>query len=50
LPGDTARGHGEALSIGEMIEHAIATFAADRSKVFVTGLSAGGAIKYEEVS
>src|SRR5438067_11456911 len=42
LPGDIARGHGEALSIREMVEHAIATFAADRRKVFVTGLSAGG--------
>jgi poly(hydroxyalkanoate) depolymerase family esterase len=44
LPGDIARGHGEALSIREMVEHAIATFAADRAKVFVTGLSAGGAM------
>jgi poly(hydroxyalkanoate) depolymerase family esterase len=44
LPGDTARGHGEALSIREMVEHAIATFAADQRKVFVTGLSAGGAM------
>src|SRR5262245_31509114 len=44
LPGDIARGHGEALSIREMVEHAIATFAADRRKVFVTGLSAGRAM------
>ena len=44
LPGDIARGRGEALSIREMVEHAIATFAADRRKVFVTGLSAGGAM------
>jgi poly(hydroxyalkanoate) depolymerase family esterase len=44
LPGDSARGHGEALSIREMVEHAITTFAADRSKVFVTGFSAGGAM------
>jgi poly(hydroxyalkanoate) depolymerase family esterase len=44
LPGDIARGRGEALSIREMIEHAVATFAADRHKVFVTGLSAGGAM------
>ncbi|WP_063709255.1 extracellular catalytic domain type 1 short-chain-length polyhydroxyalkanoate depolymerase [Bradyrhizobium centrolobii] len=44
LPGDIARGQGEALSIREMVEHAIATFAADRRKVFVTGLSAGGAM------
>jgi poly(hydroxyalkanoate) depolymerase family esterase len=41
LPSDTARGHGEALSIREMVEHAITTFAADRRKVFVTGFSAG---------
>src|SRR5215468_10140882 len=44
LPGDIARGDGEALSIREMVEHAIATFSADRRKVFVTGLSAGGAM------
>jgi poly(hydroxyalkanoate) depolymerase family esterase len=44
LPGDTARGQGEAHSIREMVEHAIAMFAADRGRVFVTGLSAGGAM------
>jgi poly(hydroxyalkanoate) depolymerase family esterase len=44
LPGDIARDHGEAHSIREMIEHAIARFGADRRKVFVTGLSAGGAM------
>jgi poly(hydroxyalkanoate) depolymerase family esterase len=44
LPGDIARGHGEALSIRQMVEHAIATFASDRRRVFVTGLSAGGAM------
>jgi poly(hydroxyalkanoate) depolymerase family esterase len=44
LPGDIARGDGEALSIREMVEHAIAAFDADRRKVFVTGLSAGGAM------
>ena len=44
LSGDIARGRGEALSIREMLEHAIATFATDRRKVFVTGLSAGGAM------
>jgi poly(hydroxyalkanoate) depolymerase family esterase len=43
-PGDIARGQGEALSIREMVEHAIGIFAADRRKVFVTGLSAGGAM------
>ena len=44
LPGDIARGQGEALSIREMVDHAVATFAADDRKVFVTGLSAGGAM------
>jgi feruloyl esterase len=44
LRGDTVRGQGEALSIREMIDHAIAKFASDRRKVFVTGLSAGGAM------
>ena len=44
LPDDIVRGHGEALSIRQMVEHAIATFAADRGKAFVTGLSAGGAM------
>jgi poly(hydroxyalkanoate) depolymerase family esterase len=44
LPGDITRGQGEALSIKEMVEHAVRTFAADPGKVFVTGLSAGGAM------
>ena len=44
LPSDIARNHGEALSIKEMVEHAIATFAADHRKVFITGFSAGGAM------
>src|SRR6185437_11290289 len=44
LPGDISRGHGEALSIRQMVEHAIVTFGLDRQKVFVTGLSAGGAM------
>ena len=44
LPGDISRGHGEALSIKEMVDHAVRTFGADRSKIFVTGLSAGGAM------
>jgi poly(hydroxyalkanoate) depolymerase family esterase len=44
LPGDTTRDQGEALSIQQMVEHAIATFGVDRRRVFVTGLSAGGAM------
>jgi poly(hydroxyalkanoate) depolymerase family esterase len=44
LPGDIARGEGEALSIQQMVEYAIEKFGADRERVFVTGLSAGGAM------
>jgi poly(hydroxyalkanoate) depolymerase family esterase len=44
LPGDTARDHGEARSIREMVAHAGAAFGADPHRVFVTGLSAGGAM------
>jgi poly(hydroxyalkanoate) depolymerase family esterase len=44
LPGDTTRDQGEALSIRQMVEHAIAAFGGDRRRVFVTGLSAGGAM------
>lgn len=44
LPGDTARDQGEARSIQQMVAHAIKTFGLDRRRVFVTGLSAGGAM------
>jgi feruloyl esterase len=44
LPGDTTRGRGEAASIRAMVEHAIVTYGIDRKRVFVTGLSAGGAM------
>jgi poly(hydroxyalkanoate) depolymerase family esterase len=44
LPGDTARDSGEALSIRQMIETAVSEFGIDRSRIFVTGLSAGGAM------
>jgi poly(hydroxyalkanoate) depolymerase family esterase len=44
LTGDTARERGEALSIRQMIERAIADFGVDRRRVYVTGLSAGGAM------
>lgn len=42
--GDTARGQGEALSIKQMVDHAKANFGVDGSRVFVSGLSAGGAM------
>lgn len=43
-PGDTRRGEGEALSISQMIEAMIARHGLDRGRVFITGLSAGGAM------
>ncbi|WP_201859857.1 extracellular catalytic domain type 1 short-chain-length polyhydroxyalkanoate depolymerase [Microvirga soli] len=42
--GDTERGKGEAHSIRQMVEHTINQHNVDRSRVFVTGLSAGGAM------
>ena len=41
---DSERDHGEALSIRHMVEHMIQTHGIDHSRVFVTGLSAGGAM------
>lgn len=43
-PEDIRRGSGEALSIRQMVEAFIARENLDRSRVFVTGLSAGGAM------
>src|SRR6478736_1551839 len=44
LPGDTRRDRGEALSIRQMIEKTIGAHGIDRKRVYVTGLSAGGAM------
>lgn len=44
LPGDARRGRGEAASIGQMVEHLAARYRLDRSQVFITDLSAGGAM------
>jgi poly(hydroxyalkanoate) depolymerase family esterase len=41
---DIERDKGEAHSIRQMVEHAIRQHNVDRSRVFVTGLSAGGAM------
>jgi feruloyl esterase len=43
-PEDTTRGSGEAASIRQMIQHLGAEHGVDSGKVFVTGLSAGGAM------
>ena len=43
-PGDARRGSGEALSIRQMIDAMVLAHGLDRNRVFVTGLSAGGAM------
>ncbi|MBO3742660.1 extracellular catalytic domain type 1 short-chain-length polyhydroxyalkanoate depolymerase [Actinoplanes flavus] len=42
--GDIGRGRGEALSIRQMVDHAITAYGSDPGRVYVTGLSAGGAM------
>jgi poly(hydroxyalkanoate) depolymerase family esterase len=44
MPGDIQRDRGEALSIGQMIDAVVATYRLDQRRIFVTGLSAGGAM------
>lgn len=43
-PGDATREAGEPLSIRQMIDQVVRDHAIDRDRVFVTGLSAGGAM------
>jgi poly(hydroxyalkanoate) depolymerase family esterase len=43
-PGDIARDQGEARSIISMVDHMVANFDIDPERIFVTGLSAGGAM------
>ena len=43
-PGDTRRDSGEALSIRQMIEKMVVTHGLSRDRIFITGLSAGGAM------
>ena len=44
VPDDIRRDSGEALSIRQMIEAAVVAHGIDRRRIFVTGLSAGGAM------
>lgn len=44
LPADTTHDRGEVLSIQQMIETMVVTHGLDRKRIFVTGLSAGGAM------
>ncbi len=43
-PQQVGRGFGEALSIRQMVAAAVARFRSDPARVFITGLSAGGAM------
>jgi poly(hydroxyalkanoate) depolymerase family esterase len=43
-PDDTARDRGEAGSIRQMVARAVEDIGIDRTRIFVTGLSAGGAM------
>ena len=43
-PAQTARDHGESLSISQMVSTAATQFRSDPARVFVAGLSAGGAM------
>jgi poly(hydroxyalkanoate) depolymerase family esterase len=43
-PDDTRRGHGEACSIRQMIARMVSQHRIDKNRIFVTGLSAGGAM------
>lgn len=43
-PGHNSRGAGEPLSILNMVEQVITDHAIDRQRIFITGLSAGGAM------
>ncbi|CAM5651553.1 MULTISPECIES: extracellular catalytic domain type 1 short-chain-length polyhydroxyalkanoate depolymerase [Streptomyces] len=42
--GDNRRGQGEALSVRQMVSNAVTAYGADPQRVYVTGLSAGGAM------
>lgn len=44
VPGDTTRGSGEVQSIRQMIARTVADWGIDQARVFITGLSAGGAM------
>jgi poly(hydroxyalkanoate) depolymerase family esterase len=44
LPGDQSRGGGESLSVKQMTDWMKTTYGSDAARVFVTGLSAGGAM------
>ncbi|QNA82622.1 PHB depolymerase family esterase [Sphingomonas sp. So64.6b] len=44
VPGDVRRDGGEACSIHQMVDHVVRALRLDAGRVFITGLSAGGAM------
>jgi feruloyl esterase len=44
LPADTMRGHGEVLSVRQMVERMVRDHGIDRRRIYIVGLSAGGAM------
>ncbi|HET8641972.1 MAG TPA: PHB depolymerase family esterase [Pseudonocardiaceae bacterium] len=44
VPGDISRGQGEALSIKQMVDWARSNYGSAADRIYVTGLSAGGAM------
>ncbi|MBV1853134.1 extracellular catalytic domain type 1 short-chain-length polyhydroxyalkanoate depolymerase [Catellatospora tritici] len=43
-PSDATRGQGEALSVKQMVDYAKTNYGSDAARIYVTGLSAGGAM------
>ena len=43
-PSEVTRDRGEVLSIKQMIEHTLKHYRADRTRVYIVGISAGGAM------
>lgn len=49
-PTKSARGVGEALSIKQMVDNAVANYGLNPSRVYITGLSAGGAMTSDNLA
>ncbi|GIV32774.1 MAG: hypothetical protein KatS3mg031_0309 [Chitinophagales bacterium] len=49
-PGDFSRGQGEVLSVKQAVDYMLSSYSIDSARVFVTGLSAGGAMTVNMLS